>query len=157
MDLFTNFEIMISKKVHFFFQNNKVSIGSRSALKSFIEFIFRNEKKDLCDLNIIFFSDNELLKFNKLYLGRNSFTDIITFSLSNSSSIVGEIYLSLGRIKENSATYKVSFRQELLRVIFHGVLHLCDYEDKTKNQKRIMSKKEDYYLDKWNNKISREK
>jgi probable rRNA maturation factor len=80
-------------------------------------------------------------------LQHDYFTDIITFDLSVSKNeTIGEIYISVDRVRENAMTHSVTFQTELLRVIFHGALHLCGYKDKKKSEITIMREKEDYYL-----------
>ena len=143
--------------MRFFFPDRKVHIPGVSHLKSFIELIFQKEKRNLDTINVIFCSDQVLLKLNKSYLNHNYLTDVLTFDLSESSEIKGEIYLSVDAIKRNSAKYKVSINQELVRVIFHGILHLCSYNDKSVADKILMSEREDHYLRKWKSEISREK
>lgn len=98
-------------------------------------------------MNYIFCSDNDLLKINKAYLNHNYFTDIITFNLSDNKEIIqGEAYISIDRVMANAKRMKISFKNELLRVIFHGSLHLCGYNDKTNIEAGTMREKEDYYL-----------
>lgn len=104
------------------------------------------EKKSLAHISYIFCSDDYLLKINQEYLQHDFYTDIITFDLTEENGIIGEVYISVDRIKENAKKYSSSFLVESHRVIFHGALHLCNYEDKTKANKLIMTKKEDYYL-----------
>jgi rRNA maturation RNase YbeY len=88
---------------------------------------------------------------NRRFLKHDYYTDIISFNLRGSKTdpIVGEIYISVDRIRENARINNVSINQELHRVMFHGVLHLCGYNDKTKPQQRIMRLKEDSYLIKY--------
>ncbi len=148
--MFTNFENMVSpsqSKVCFFFDAVKVTLTNRRELKHFIEQLFRKEGKELLSLNYIFCSDKKLLQVNRDYLKHDYYTDIITFDLSASSvSIVGEIYISVDRVKENAEQLGVSFRSEIHRVIFHGALHLCGYADKSKTQIQEMRGLEDKYL-----------
>lgn len=135
-------------KVKFFFPQ-KTWLVDRTRLKSFIEKIFKNEGKILGGLNYVFCSDRELLKINREYLGHNEYTDIITFDLSESPAILGEIYISVNRVKDNSKKWGNSFTSELHRVIFHGVLHLCGYGDKNESMSRIMREKENFYLNQY--------
>jgi probable rRNA maturation factor len=146
--LFTNFEIMVSKsKVYFFFDNVRISLRDRTKLKQSIELLFKKEKKFLVSLNYIFCSDKRMLYINWKYLKHDFYTDIITFDLSEEKNkIVGEIYISVDRVLENSTAFKKPFSKELSRVIFHGALHLCGYKDKTNKQKRQIRKREDYYI-----------
>jgi len=136
-------------KVYFFFDNKKLSLQNRGNLKIFIEDIFKKEKKQLSSLNYIFCSDKKLLEINQSFLNHDFFTDIITFDLSEDENICAEIYISVDRVKENSKALKASFTSELHRVLFHGVLHLCGYKDKTKAEKQKMREKEEYYINQY--------
>jgi probable rRNA maturation factor len=137
-------------KVYFFFNGKKISIQNRSRLKWFIEKIFISEGFKIKSLNYIFCSDRELLKLNQDFLGHNYYTDIITFDLSENKAVKeGEIYISVERVKENAENLRITFKKELLRVIIHGVLHLCGYTDKTIKQRKAMREREDYYLRKF--------
>lgn len=145
-------------KVSFFSVANSSFLRDRQLLKRFIASIFRSEGKRLDHLRVIFCSDQYLLNINKRYLQHDDLTDIITFDLSlDSSSTEGEIYISVDRVSENAAQYFATKKQELLRVIFHGVLHLCGYGDKSTAQKKQMRSKEDSYLSKYATFVSLEK
>ena len=125
-----------------------VTIKNRRPLKLFINQLFKKEGKVLHSLNIIFCSDEYLLEINKQHLQHNFYTDIITFDLSeeNALSIIGELYISIDRVRENATSLSVNFSIELLRVIFHGALHLCGFKDKTKTDIKNMRDKEEEYL-----------
>ena len=125
------------------------SLSDRTRLRGFIESIFKKEGRRLEDLSFIFCSDAYLLNINRRYLKHNDLTDIITFDLSDRQSSIAEIYISVDRVRENAVLFKVSFRNELLRVIFHGVLHLCGYKDKKPEEKQVMREKEDFYLNRY--------
>jgi rRNA maturation RNase YbeY len=132
------------ENIHFFFQNVSIRLSDRKKLKAFTNVIFQKEGKRLESLNYIFCSDKYLLKINQSYLGHDFYTDIITFNLSKlSKNIEGEVYISFDRVKENARKLKILPKQELLRVIFHGILHLCSYNDKTLVQQKKMRRKED--------------
>ncbi len=126
-------------------QQTKLKLNNRKALKGFIPMIFKKEGKPFKSLSYIFCTDEYLLKVNNDFLKHDFYTDIITFDLSESkvSPIIGEIYISVDRVKENALTHNVSFEQELHRVIFHGALHLCGYKDKSKTDSLLMRDKED--------------
>ncbi len=83
---------------------------------------------------------------NIKYLNHNTLTDIITFDYTEENVISGEIFISIDRVRENAKTFKVSHQQEFKRIIIHGLLHLCGYSDKTTDDKKVMTQKEDYYL-----------
>ena len=133
-------------KIRFHSQIKHLRLPNRNQLKRFLDSIFRLEGKKLKSLNYIFCSDKELLKINIDFLNHNYFTDIITFDLSEKDGIVGEIYISMERVRENAQELKVPVIEELHRVIFHGALHLCGFRDKTKADKLEMTRKEDEYL-----------
>ena len=134
-------------KVCFFFEAPKFSLKKRIELKLFIEHIFKKYRQKLESLNYIFTSDKRVLEINKAYLKHDYFTDIISFELSDPGSPVqGEIYISIERVRDNAVNEDVSFKEELLRVVFHGALHLCGFKDKTLAEKTKMRKLEDSCL-----------
>ena len=107
------------------------------------------EKHRLRLLNFIFCSDSYLLNINQKYLKHDTYTDIITFDNSDlKQEIVGDIFISLDRIRENAKELKVNEKDELHRVMIHGTLHLLGYPDKGKSAKALMTEKEDLYLSK---------
>lgn len=134
-------------KVFFYNVDIDFLLKEKKRLKSFIEALFVKEKKTLQSLNYVFCSDEYLLNINKTYLNHNFCTDIITFDLSESQNQKnGEVYISIERVKENAIANKTPFYLELLRVIFHGPLHLCGHKDKTKKELKQMRQKEDLYI-----------
>ena len=133
-------------KIYFFFEKG-TKLEDRAKLKKFMEGIIRREGKELKSLNVIFCSDNYLRSINRDYLEHDYYTDIITFELSKANEpIEGEIYISVDRVIENALTFRVPRKKELHRVIIHGVLHLCGYEDKSMAKKNKMTALEDFYL-----------
>lgn len=126
-----------------------IKLNERKKLRSFIHQIIAAETgRDMGSLNVIFCSDDYLLTINRDYLQHDYYTDIITFDLANNTSLPvnGEIYISIERVKENASIFGVTVSQELHRVIFHGVLHLCGYKDKRPGDQRQMKEKENHYL-----------
>ncbi|ULQ51684.1 rRNA maturation RNase YbeY [Flavihumibacter fluvii] len=120
---------------------------NRSGCKAFLQALFRKEKKKLAQLNFIFCTDEYLLNINKTHLKHDYYTDIITFELSDPGApVVGEIYISIDRVRDNAKSLGEPFKRELHRVIFHGALHLCDYGDKSPKEEVLMRKMEDNYL-----------
>lgn len=118
----------------------------RTQCKALIQHIIASEsKKSLEYINFIACSDEFLLTINTNYLQHDYYTDIITFDYSE-TNIASDIYISIERIKENAKELKVSFMQELQRIIIHGVLHLCGYEDASEAQRKTMTQKENEYL-----------
>lgn len=131
--------------INFYGDDVKVPAFKRRPLKQFIGDAFVKEGKVLEELNYIFCSDDRLLEINRNFLNHDYYTDIITFDLSDESGkIKGEIYISLDRVKDHVKKYGND--NELFRVIFHGVLHLCGYKDKKKSEITVMREKESEYL-----------
>lgn len=133
--------------IQFFFQQPVSALTNRRALKRFLSGIFRKEKTALSAVTYIFCSDDELLKINRQFLKHDYFTDIITFNLAEKKEPVqGEIYISIDRVKDNAKKENTTIKEELHRVIFHGILHLCGYRDKTMDELKKMRKAENKYL-----------
>lgn len=137
----------MKSKIFFFFQEKAPSLKERAKLKHFIGALFQKEGYGLLSLNVVFCSDEYLLTINKTYLKHNTYTDIITFLLSEPKKpIEAELYISVARVKENAISLGVSLKKELHRVIFHGCLHLCGYNDKSSQEIISIRKAEDDYL-----------
>lgn len=123
------------------------TLKNRVALKSFIEKRVKKEGLSIESLNYVFCSDKYLLEINKQFLDHNFYTDIISFDLSEEpGKLIGEVYISVDRVKENAKTHEASFTEELLRVIFHGALHFCGYKDKKPSDSKKMRQMEDLWL-----------
>jgi rRNA maturation RNase YbeY len=137
----------LTKSIHFHYTDQNFYLPCRKDLKRFIHGIFETEGCSANEVNYNFCSDKYLLRLNRIYLKHKTYTDIITFQYSTPpEKILSDIYISVDRVKENSKYYHVSFLNELYRVMFHGVLHLCGYKDKTKKDLAQMRSKEDFYL-----------
>lgn len=127
--------------------DSKVTIANRVALKSFIEKRVKKEGYSIETLTYVFCSDKYLLKMNKDFLSHNYYTDIISFDLSeNPGNLIGEVYISVDRVKDNAKTLGTSLKEELHRVIFHGALHFCGYKDKKPADAKKMRQMEDRWL-----------
>lgn len=135
-------------KLRIFYDESKYRLKSSKKILRLIEEVIRNENKVPGDLNFIFTTDKELIKINREFLKHNYLTDVIAFENNDENIINGEIYLSIDTVKRNAHNYKVSLREELIRVIIHGTLHLCGYKDKKKEEKEEMNKIENTWLNK---------
>ena len=100
------------------------------------------------DINYIFVDDETMLDINRRFIGHDYYTDVITFDYSTASTLNGDIFISLDTVQSNAATEQVSFEEELLRIIIHGVLHLTGQGDKTPESKAQMTEKENLALTK---------
>lgn len=118
----------------------------KKLVRALIISIIENESCKIGNIDYNFCSDKYLIKINNKYLNHNNYTDIITFDLSDENEIIGDIYISIDRVKENARQLKIHFREEILRVMVHGVLHLCGYKDKTKEEVTTIRNKENHYI-----------
>lgn len=105
--------------------------------------IIASEGKELGEINYIFCDDNYLHQINVEYLNHDTLTDIITFDYTENEFLSSDIFISVERIADNANDFGVSFETELLRVMAHGILHLCGYKDKTETDSTIMRSKEE--------------
>ena len=122
------------------------SFISKKSLKEYLKSLASTEDKQLKDLSVVFTDDDYLLEVNKQYLNHDYYTDVITFDYSADNHVSGDIMISLPRVKENAEALKVSYEEELYRVVFHGLLHLCGYKDKSASDEQLMRSKENIYL-----------
>lgn len=119
--------------------------GSRKAKEIFLKVIGK-ENRIPGDLNFIVSSDENIKNINIEFLKHNYFTDVIAFDNSEGNVVSGEIYLSIDTVRENALNYNVSLKIEVMRVMIHGLLHLCGYRDDTSERKQIMRDLEDFWL-----------
>ena len=139
------------QKITFSTGDRPFAFKQKEILKRFIETIFLKEKKKLAEINYVFCTDAMLLEINQNFLQHDYYTDIITFGLSEKNQpIEAEIYISIDRVKENAKDLSITYQQEMLRVLFHGALHLCGYKDKSKADIKVMRTKEDFYIGLYN-------
>ena len=127
--------------------DKNATLAKRSVLKAFIEKAIKKEGLRIEALQYIFCSDKYILGINKSYLQHDYYTDIISFDLSETrGKLIGEVYISIDRVKDNAKTHKTSLKEEMLRVIFHGALHFCGYKDKKPADIKKMRAQEDKWL-----------
>jgi len=137
----------MSKTISFNKADKNLTLGNRVALRSFIEKQFKKFGLEIQSLQYVFCSDQYLLNINKSYLNHNYYTDIISFNLSETkAAFIGEVYISVDRVKDNSKTHQTAFSEELLRVIFHGALHFCGFKDKKPADAKEMRAQENKWL-----------
>ena len=133
--------------INFYFEDIEEFQLDLPKSRKWIKNSISNEGRQSGDITFIFCSDDYLLEINKQYLDHDYYTDIITFDYVEGDVISGDIFISIDRVRENAATFGVSFVNELNRILIHGVLHLLGYKDKSDEEKKLMTSKEDDYLD----------
>ena len=144
---FPDFDELAEDAVQFHAEEIDFDLPQSEQVIDWIKATIVAEESELTSLNFIFCNDTYLHKINLEYLDHDTLTDVITFPYtSEGEPIEGDIYISLDRIKENAAKFKVTFLKELKRVMIHGVLHLCGYGDKSEAEQKIMREKENFYL-----------
>ena len=135
--------------INFFVEDVKYTLKNKTVLRKWIFETIEAEKFELEELNFIFCSDEYLLGMNQQYLNHDTYTDVITFDNSETLNvIVGDIFISIDRVRENALQINATLATELSRVMIHGTLHLLGYKDKGKAAKTLMTSKEDFYLSK---------
>jgi len=132
--------------VKIYYYDVKYRVRDWRKIKSLIIKVISENKYKPGDLNYIVTNDKEIQELNKKYLKHDYPTDVLSFRYSKGQIIDGEIFISIETVKRNSKIYKTTVKNELLRVIIHGTLHLCGFKDRKKAEKEIIRKAEDYWL-----------
>lgn len=134
-------------KINFFTEDITYTLKQKTKIRAWITATIKEEGYALEELNFILCSDAYLLRINQDYLQHDDYTDVITFDNAEAlKTILGDIFISIDRIKENAKQFQSTTETELCRIMIHGTLHLLGYKDKTKAAKTQMTTKEDYYL-----------
>lgn len=118
-------------------------LDNETFYEDWISRVIASENKEEGEISYIFCDDEYLHKINVEYLNHDDLTDIISFDYSEGNVLHGDIFISVERVQDNANDFKVSFEEELKRVIIHGVLHYCGYKDKTDADAVIMRSKEE--------------
>lgn len=126
----------------------QLNLPDQEKLRKWLLTTAETEGKPISRLHYTFVSDEELLGINQKYLEHDTYTDIITFPYSY-DPIESEIFISLERVKDNAKALDTTPEQELLRVLVHGLLHMCGYHDTSDEEKRAMRQREEYHLASW--------
>ena len=129
-----------------FYSEGVEKIGEIETLSSWLVSVINSEDYKEGEITYVFCDDDYLLDINVKYLKHNYLTDIISFDYTLGKEVSGDIFISVDRVRENALIYSTSFQDELHRVMVHGILHFCGYNDKTDSEKELMRSKEDYYL-----------
>ena len=128
--------------IHFYY-NIDFQLSDESNFSAWLTQVAQSEGYDILEVTYAFVSDEELYELNHQFLEHDTYTDVIGLDNSVGKNLQGDIAISIDRVRENAHIFKVSFDQELLRVMVHGLLHFCGFSDKTATKKIIMSQKEE--------------
>ncbi len=138
--------------IGFAVENVKMPAIDRNRVRKWLKAVaLEHDGRQTGSLNYIFCDDERILQVNNEFLGHDYYTDIITFDYSTPKTVSGDMYISLDTVLSNSRLFKTSYERELLRVIVHGVLHLCGINDKGPGERAVMESHENRALDMWNN------
>jgi probable rRNA maturation factor len=132
--------------IHFQTENTTMPNFHPERIKRWIQATAALHGKRIGHIHYVFCSDEKILEYNKQWLQHDYYTDIITFDYSEAECISGDIYISIDTVASNAKSLMVEMEQELLRVIIHGILHLCGFKDKTPEEESMMHKQEDIAL-----------
>ena len=133
--------------INFFCEDIGFKVPQSRITKTWLKSIATTEGFELNQLNYLFCSDEHILSINRQYLEHDFYTDIITFDNSEDEKLIeGDIFISIERVQENAKNLNQIFEVEFRRVLAHGVLHLCGYDDTDDSQEEMMRSKEDFYL-----------
>lgn len=133
-------------KVQFHYDIEKFRLRDSKLIKRIISRIVSDGGMRGGLADVVFTSDEKVYEINKEFLGHDYYTDIITFDYNNGKTVNGEIYISAERVRLNAEKFGVKYDSEMRRVIFHGFLHLCGYDDSTTEEKKKMAEMEEMYL-----------
>jgi probable rRNA maturation factor len=133
-------------KIRIFYDQVKFRLKGSKQVLNIIEKVIRTEKMYPDDLIFIITVDEEIRRINNEFLNHDYYTDVIAFDYNEGNILRGEVYISLETVKRNSIRYEVSLREELLRVMIHGTLHLCGYDDKNDYEREIMFQKGESWI-----------
>lgn len=128
--------------INYFFEDIEKIKFIDKTIKDWLNFVINENGKKVGSLNYIFCKDQYLIEINKKYLNHNYFTDIITFNYNDNDIISGDIFISIDTVNRNAVFYHVDFKNELLRVMVHGILHLIGFDDISAELKEEMTGKE---------------
>lgn len=135
--------------IDFFSEDSELPQLDFDFLRNCIAGIIAHYNRRCGSISIVFCSDNYILEVNRRYLNHDYYTDIITFDYNEGDIVSGDLVISLDTVQSNSIEFNSTYREELLRVIFHGILHLVGFGDKTDEEEKIMRGLEDFWLGKF--------
>lgn len=133
--------------INFQFIDTEISAHELEGVKAWIRDFVVTYGKEVGELYYFFCSDEYLYQMNVELLGHDFYTDIITFPLNECESVLSaEFHISVDRIRDNAIMFGRSFKDELHRVMAHGVLHLIGFDDLSEDDEKEMRKQEDLCL-----------
>ena len=133
--------------IRIYYDQIKFRIRNLKEVKRFLDKVIRDEERVPGDLLFILSDDESVLNINREFLKHDSYTDVIAFDNSVSEVVNGEIYISIDTVRKNAREYGCSIREETVRVMIHGLLHLCGYDDIQEKDRKIMLMKQELLVE----------
>ena len=132
--------------ISYYFEDTDFLFKGKTITNKWLRLVVESEIRRIGQISIIFCSDNYILDVNQQYLQHDYFTDIITFDYCEGDRLSGDLFIRVDTVRENAIEYGTDFKDELNRVIVHGILHLIGYDDHEEEDIAQMRAKENYYL-----------
>ena len=128
--------------IHYYYSTD-FKLTAEDVFSRWLIQVAQSEGFEVSEITYAFVSDQELYDMNIQFLNHDTLTDVIGFDNTVGKNLQGDIAISIDRVRENASAYEVPFEQELLRVMVHGLLHFCGFSDKAKDEKQLMTLKEE--------------
>ena len=132
--------------ISYYFEDTDIIFKGKTLNNKWLRLVAESEIRKIGNISIIFCSDNYILDVNQKYLNHDYFTDIITFDYCEGDKLSGDLFISVDTVRDNAVEYGSDFKDELNRVMVHGILHLIGYDDHCEEDIKEMRAKENYYL-----------
>ena len=132
--------------ISYYFEDTDFIFKGKTLNNRWLRLVAESEIRRIGDISIIFCSDNYILDVNQQYLQHDYFTDIITFDYSEGDKLSGDLFISVDTVRENAIEYGTDFKDELNRVMVHGILHLIGLDDHSEDDIKEMRRGEDAAL-----------
>ncbi|OQB58700.1 MAG: Endoribonuclease YbeY [Bacteroidetes bacterium ADurb.Bin145] len=133
--------------IKIYYDQIKFRIRKLKEINRFLDKVIRDEGRVPGDLLFILSDDESVLNINREFLKHDSYTDVIAFDDSVDEIVSGEIYISIDTVRKNAREYGCSIREETVRVMIHGLLHLCGYDDIHEKDRKIMLMKQELLVE----------
>lgn len=132
--------------IRIYYDRVKYSIRKAGVIKKFLDKVVREEGMIPGDLVFILTDDSAVLSINKEFLNHDYNTDVISFGTTDGHEVSGEVYISVDTVSRNAREYRCTVKEEMLRVMIHGLLHVCGYEDGTEDERKRMYERQEILL-----------
>ncbi len=134
--------------IKIYYDNVKFRLKESGKIKSFLNKVINSQNKTTGDLIFIFTGDKNIRKINREFLNHDYYTDVISFRNGSEHEVSGEIYIGIETVRRNANLYNVSQKEEVLRIMIHGILHLLGYVDSNiEGKKKMIDVQEDLVND----------